>query len=461
MADDPRPNIILITTDQQRYDTLGVTGADWMRTPNLDALAKRGVLFQHAIAQSATCIPSRACIQTGRYNHQHGVQYMETIIDKTPGLPDHEKTFMERLQWSGYHTAAFGKIHMMPEKGFHELRITGGKGSRWTQAEGQEIGPAPLGREYAAWLEARHPGGYEKIYEQRRHPDYRRYRTAISNVLPLEEYVDYWTTENTLDYIRRDHERPFFVWCGFCGPHGPFDPPKPYDAIYPVEDVPLPPNYAVDEYGNPRETSPEEDHTARRVCAHYWGLVTLIDDMVGRIRSALDEKGFLDNTLITFASDHGEMLFDFGRRSKGNFFEPVIHVPLIVVPPGGIERGRAVAGLVELFDIAPTVLDYASAEIPSSMSATSLRPLMEGHGTARETALCEFENNDRSEKGVCICTERFKYAYWTGGRPELFYDHQEDPLERRNLARDPKYAEEIAHHRMLIVDRMVRTGARP
>lgn len=456
MPEDSRPNILLITTDQQRYDTLGVHGCNWMKTPHLDALAHRGVAFHNAFIQNPVCIPSRACMQTGRYTHEHGVRYMERIIDDTPGLPAWETTFMERLQTAGYRTAAFGKIHMMPEKGFHEMAVTGGKGARWTKSAGLEIGLGPLGRDYAAWLEKRHPGGYEAIYKQRRHPDYKRYRTAITNVLPLEEYIDYWIAENTIDFVRREHGRPFFAWCGFCGPHGPVDPPAPYDTLYSVDDVTLPPNYSVTEDGGERVVSPEEDQVARRFCAYYWGLVTLIDDMIGRIVAALEDRALLDNTLIIFTSDHGEMMFDFGRLGKGNFFEPVVRVPLIVVPPNGVPDRDGIRELVEVFDIAPTILDYATGTVPDSMSATTLRPLMEGQAAGRTAALCEFMTNDRARQGICIRTERYKYAYWAPDGQEQFYDLAEDPLERNNLSLDSGYRNEISQHRLMLIDRLMQ-----
>ena len=172
MASD-RPNILLISTDEQRYDTLGVAGNTQVRTPHLDALSSRGAFFERPYIQNTVCIPSRACLQTGRYTHQHGVTYMEAEIDLTPGLPEWEVTFMERLQAAGYRTGATGKMHMMPQKGLHYQRLVGGKGSRWTEAEGGPLGPGPLGPTYASWLETRHPGGYEAIYEQRRRPDTR------------------------------------------------------------------------------------------------------------------------------------------------------------------------------------------------------------------------------------------------------------------------------------------------
>ncbi len=461
MDHQSRPNILVITTDQQRYDTVGASGVSCVRTPNLDALAKRGAFFRNAIVQSPICITNRACMMTGRYTRQHGVDYMDPVIDDTPGLPPWELTIQERLQHAGYHTAAFGKIHMMPERGFHEQLVTGGKGARWRKSAGLPIGLGPLGRDYAAWLEERHPGGYEAIYEQRRHPDYGKYATALPNVLPLEEYVDYWIAENTIEFLKRDHTRPFFAWCGFCGPHPPIDPPAPYDTMYPVDEVELPPNYGVDEDGNPRETTPEMDAVARRFCAYYWGLVTLIDDMLGRMWGVMQERGLLENTLIIFASDHGEMLYEFGRLGKGSFYEPIIRVPLIVAPPGGVATGRVVDGLVETFDIAPTVLDYAGAEVPSGMSAQSLRPPTEGTGTGKEMAVCGFTSGDRSRRGVCARTERYKYAFWGRGEPEQFFDLQEDPLERHNAIEDAKYGEEIQRHRLLMLDHLMRASQRP
>ena len=455
MPSDQRPNILLITTDQQRYDTLGVHGCEWMKTPHLDALAARGTVFHNAFIQNPVSIPSRACMQTGRYTHEHGVRYMESVIDDTPGLPAHETTIMERLQTAGYHTAAFGKIHMMPERGFHELKVTGGKGARWTQSAGLKIGLAPLGRDYAAWLEQRHPGGYESIYEQRRHPDYERYKTALPHVLPLEEYIDYWIAENTIDLIQRDHDRPFFAWCGFCGPHGPIDPPEPYDSLYPIDDVVLPPNYAFDTEGNERLTSEEEDLVARRFCAYYWGLVTLIDDMVGRIVDALEQRGILDNTLILFTSDHGEMLFDFGRLGKGNFYDPIVRVPLIVAPPQSILVKHGTDDLVETFDIAPTILDYANCSRPEQMSASTLRPTIEGTGSGKEAVFCEYLTNDRGRRGICVRTQRYKYAYWGADQPEQFFDLQEDPYERRDLVGQDSYRDEIGRHRLLLVDRLM------
>ena len=457
-----RPNVLLITTDQQRFDTIGAYGSRQVKTPNLDRLAESSVLFERAYVQNPVCIPSRACIQTGRYAHQHGLEYMADVIDDGPALSPSEITFMERLQCCGYRTAAFGKIHMLPitpARGFHEQKLTGGKGGRWTKSAGLPIGLGPLGRDYAAWLEERHPGAYESIYAQRREPEYRHHKSAMTHVLPVDEYIDSWITDNTIEFIRREHHTPFFVQCGLTGPHGPVAAPEPYASMYSPREVPLPENYSIDIDGNPRATKVEQDALARRWWAFYAGLVSLIDDCVGRVVGALEEKGLLENTLILFTSDHGDMAFERGRGGKALFFEAVIRMPLIVVPPRPSSLGSDAGGLVETYDIAPTILDYACAQVPDTMSAASLRPIVEGRGVGKEMALSEYRSNDRTERGICVRTEGFKYAYWGHGDVERFFDLDQDPLERHNRVGDPACQEEVARHRRLLIDRLVHTPA--
>ena len=457
MPNDPRPNIVLITADSLRADALGAYGNTFVRTPHLDALARRGVVFDNAHIQAVACIASRACLHTGRYGHQHGLQLAPPAPEDTEDLRPWELTFMERLQRAGYRTAAFGVTGMHPPRGFHEMLVTGGKGARWTKSAGLRIGLGPLGRDYAAWLEERHPGAYEAIHAQRRLPEYRRFRTALPSVVPLEEYIDYWTPQNAIDFIRRPHDAPFFIECGFCAPHSPLDPPAPYDSLYPMDEVPLPPNYGIDGDGNPRVTTPEHDAVARRFCAYYYGLVTLVDDMVGSIISALEETGLMPNTLFVFTVDHGEMLFERGFTGKSRFWEPILKAPLIVVPPAAEEIGRRVEGLVEQFDVAPTILDYARAEIPPSMSASSLRALVEGGTQGKGLVFSETVEAGSLVRGACLRTRRFKYVYWTHEGKERFCDLEEDPLERRNLIADPGFRDEIAHHRMLMIQRIMQT----
>jgi arylsulfatase A-like enzyme len=233
------------------------------------------------------------------------------------------------------------------------------------------------------------------------------------------------------------------------------DPPEPYCDLYDYDEVELPPNYAVKLDGSPRETTAEEDAAARRFVAHYWALVRLIDDQVARIVKALEETGQLENTLIVFVSDHGEMLFERGCTAKGRHFDPIIRTPLIIVPPKDVERAPTVSGVVEAFDIAPTILDYARAGVPGNMSAHTLRPIIEEGAPTQGHALCQQMAHDQSWKTISLTTERYRYIWSnTPDRPERFFDLEADPIERTNFLDEAKYANEIDRHRRLMIDRL-------
>lgn len=466
---------MLITSDQQRFDTLGVNGNPLVRTPHLDALARKGVNFQRAYVTNPVCVASRACIQTGRYTHQHGVEYMENVVDATPGLPPWEVTFMERLQMAGYRTAAFGKIHMYPAKGFDEMRLSGGQGARWDRPFGSPLGPSPLGYEYAQWLEERNPGGFSAIHEQRRTDEYKRHGGAVTSPIAFDEYVDSWVATNTVDFLQRqqDDDQPFFVWCGFLNPHGPLDAPAPYDTLYDPAQVPIPDTFLADVsdrptfYADRQQAFRNDPDTGklRRMLAHYYGLCTMLDDLCGRLVETLHDSGLWQNTLIIFTSDHGDMLGDFGMTGKSNFMEPTIRVPLIVKPPDDTKTSatelddsasqQASSRLVEVPDIAATILDYAHVPRPSSMQAKSLRPLIENGQWDKEQILCEFTSNDRQFKGKCLRTERYKYIIWTYCHPEKLtaapqeelYDMEQDPQERRSVVDSAKHGEILSEMR--------------
>jgi arylsulfatase len=465
MTAPTRPNILLITTDQQRSDTIGAHGSTHVRTPNIDRMAREGVVFDRAYVQNTVCIPSRACIQTGRYTHQHGVRYMESEIDLTPGLPDHELTFMDHLRDAGYVTGATGKIHMMPERGFDFMEIVGGKGARWTQSTGASIGPAPLGKQYADWLNARRPGGYEEIYAQRRLPEYQRNRASLINVLPLEHYVETYTLEKSIEFMTTAREAPFFLWCGFCGPHGPHDPPESHAHLYPFDQIRLPATLQHDLSDRPPHLRPqrrrgpldrETEASLRIYMSYYYCLCTLIDDYVGMLLEVLRTRGLLENTLILYTSDHGEMLGDFWRFGKGCFYEPVVRVPLIVRPPDGCP-GQHFGGLAEVMDIAPTILDYAGIPCPGEMSAESLRPALEGGGLARPCVLSEFTSNDQAINAKCLISDRYKFVLWDTEQGGELYDLQEDPDELRNLYYDSGYRDIRNQHAEMLLVRLMRT----
>ncbi len=453
---ESRPNILLFTTDQHRYDALGANGNPILRTPNIDALARQGVRFENCFIQNTVCVPSRACMQTGRYAHQHGVTYMEEVGGRTPGLPECELTFMEHLQKAGYKTGAAGKIHMYPEKGFDWHQLTGGKGRRWMVSQGSPLGPGPFGPKYAAWLERKRPGAYEQLYAERRaQPSYRE-KGLMEIPLSSDEYVESWIAEQSMAFIDEacSESRPFFLWCGFCGPHGPLDPPEPYRSMYRPADVPLP--IEIEGWPSWRESWDEE--LMRRAVAYYWALVTCIDDHVGGIVGRLERRGILDNTLIVFTADHGDFLGERGRTGKSLFYDSVLRVPLLIRPPGRTTfRAGATDRLTEVMNIAPTILDYAGVPIPPTMAAHSIRPLLQERKDDTECVYSEFVYGDRAEWGKCLRTRTHKYIRWFASQKEELYDLSADPLEQHNLALQGAQRGRMMELRQAMLDWLART----
>jgi choline-sulfatase len=261
------------------------------------------------------------------------------------------------------------------------------------------------------------------IYRQRQRPEYKTNRSAIINVLEEDEYVDYWTAEMAREFIQRreNAEQPWMLWIGFCGPHGPFDPPRRYAEMYPIEDMPFPVTFGADMSGKPEwmqrptldEIGEEERIRTQRCIAYYYAMMTQIDDMIGRVLAQLEQSGFADNTVVVTTADHGEMLGDWGRWGKGVFNEQVTRMPTIWHVPEPLRAGAGPPdtcdAVIENFSIAPTMLDYAGIEAPPEMQAPSLRPILEGEADrSRDMALTEYVDNNRGKGGLLLTTERYQ-----------------------------------------------------
>ena len=359
-----KPNIVMITPDQLRFDCLHCYGNPVIKTPNLDRLADEGVRFEYAYAQNPVCQPSRASIMTGRYIHEHGV------VRNVAGLPLHEKTLMHYLSQNGYLTAAVGKMHMYPKYGpfgFKYLDLTEGKGG--------------ANDNYRLYLKNKGLEGMNTRAKGEKLPF-----GVYTNALPAEDYIDSYIGRKAVKFIYENKVRPFFLWVGFCGPHLPFDPPEPYDKLYSPEEVPLPPKFPGDLENKPMvrhmvdwyDLDKLEEKILRRIVAYYYGNITLIDEWIGKILQALEKTGSLENTFILFTTDHGELLGDHGLLWKCDetMYDSNVRVPFIIYFPQKFEGRRVVKEFVESVDIMPTSLELAGIEIPYTLQGRSLIPLL-------------------------------------------------------------------------------------
>ena len=337
------PNIILIMTDQQRWDTVACNGYLHMITPHIDALARRGVSFTHAFAQGAVCGPSRNSIVSGQYVNTHGVEGNEQWL-----RPD-QPNWIECLRRGGYQTVNIGKMHTAPIRlpaGFEHRTVVENK----NYSQGHH---GPDTDDYDLYLS--HHGlkrpalTYYKDIED--WPD-----RLQATVWPHDDglFPDNYVGRTTVDYLNGcTYDRPLFLWCGFAGPHDPFDVTEPYLRMYDDVDVPDPVGWEGE-----LETKPPPQQAAmdgmegkhspaavwwsratpdriRRMRKHYYANITLMDDWVGRIVAAVEAKGQLDNTLFVFTSDHGDCLGDHHQVYKfSSHYDPVARVPLVLAGPG-------------------------------------------------------------------------------------------------------------------------------
>ena len=472
-----QPNILWICSDQQRFDTLGCYGNAFVHTPNLDRLANEGVLFEYAFSQSPVCTPSRACFLTGRYRRTTRTRQNGQCI------PEDEVLVTRLLNEAGYTCGLSGKLHLSacnPSFCKHtERRINDGYSVfHWSHHPSPSWGTS----DYEHWLR-------EKGMEYAGEPfgDSERARTSV----PEQYHQTTWCVQKAINFIEelpaRTEDRPWLFSVNTFDPHHPFDPPKEYLERYldRLDDIPLP-NYAEGElddkpvfqqidhrgpYGSGAKKMAAEapripDREHRLVRAAYWAMCDLIDAQVGRLLGALEDTGQRENTIVIFMSDHGEMLGDHGIYCKGPYFyEPAVRVPLIVSWPGVILQGRRSRALVELCDLAPTLLDAAGLERHPGMQGRSLWPLLAGdadlHGH-RDDVYCEYYNamtghTDPPAHLTMVRTRRHKLVVTHGMEPGELYDLDADPQERRNLWDDAGHVSVRMEMLNRLCDRMAWT----
>jgi len=426
MAD--QPNLIFLMPDQLRPDFLSCYGAEFIDTPNIDRLAESGVRFTHAYSQHPVCVPARASLLTGMDAIKTGV--LDNGLYLRPDLRACGiATWPELLSEQGYLTAGIGKMHFYPwdaRLGFQYRRIAEDK--RWLQ----------IRDDYWHFL---HAHGHRK-YHGNEHPGYFENRGAIVNRLPWEYQVDHWVGDEACGFIRDfGHEGPFALMVGFPGPHCPYDPAPEFLAGFDPDAMPEPVPDAGDTPGlreqnivgnrQPWNGVDYQEFTRAhklKIRAHYAALVKQIDDAVGRILDTLRDRGLLENTIIVFASDHGDYLGDHNLIGKGQFFEASFHVPLLVSQPG-VPGGTTCDDLVALTDVTATLLRLAGQPVPEYMDAQPLPGIGIAGATGRDHLIGALGNGWMIQEGP------WRLAKYATGE-QLLFNLEADPQEQRNLIAD-------------------------
>ncbi|WP_283646166.1 sulfatase-like hydrolase/transferase [Marinovum algicola] len=476
----PRPNILFITSDQQRGDCYGFRGRK-VQTPHLDLLASEGTSLETVVTPCVVCQPARASILTGLLPRTHGVH--DNGIDLDPELG--EKGFAGSLSAAGYHTAKIGKAHFAtyhvfgdsdtvesipgsarvpagwrgPYMGFDHAELVHIGHNWWLPEE------PPAGLAYEEWYYGDGRGAWKNklLWESAR--DHKGAPQTWSSKLPVAWHNSTWIADRTVDFLRQDHGKPFCLWVSFPDPHHPFDCPEPWASLHRPEDVDLPEHRTRDFEGRPWwhqaavETEIPAEHAEirakysrlaemsdahlREVIANTYGQLALIDHSVGRILAELEAQGLADNTYIVYTADHGDWLGDHGLVLKGPMpFEGLLNVKAIVKGPD-VPVGRVSHEPLSTLDLGATFMDWAGADSLMDTHGRSMRDVISGEGS-RDGALSEWELlPGRVGVGLSLRTVRSKTAKLTmdlqSGAGEM-YDLAADPQELHNLFDNPDHA---------------------
>jgi arylsulfatase A-like enzyme len=439
---DP-PNVLWICTDQQRSDTIGALGNPYVRTQNLDRLVSEGVAFTRAYCQTPICTPSRASFLTGMYpSSVHG------CTNGNDHWADAAPLVTKLLADAGYDCGLAGKLHLAGAQGRVEPRAADGyRLFHWSH------GPRDnweQGHAYADWV--RSQGG--ALTEFDRHPER----------IPPSLHQSTWCAEQAIGFIEEKLDQPWLISVNTFDPHprgSVFAPPQEILDRYDPASMPGPLFRESDLAAQARldgidfQTKPRrpEDYDAKEVQAAYYAMVELVDENVGRILAALERTGQRENTIIIFMSDHGEMLGDHGLLLKGcRFYEGLVRVPLIFSWPGHFRQAIVSQTLVELIDIAPTILDICGLAVPERMQGRSLVPILTGASDThqqRDFVRCEYYralNPDVPNRlgfsgtyATMIRNERYKLVIYHGHDIGELYDLRQDPGEFQNLWDEPEH----------------------
>lgn len=448
-----RPNVVLILTDDQRWDTMSCVEKPLLgiKTPHLDRLAKEGARFRNMFCTTSLCSPSRASFLSGLYAHSHGIK------DNFTDYPRDLASYPRQLKQEGYATAYIGKWHMGEE----------------------DDSPRP-GFDY--WASHKGQGTYF---------DTEFNINGARSV--LKGYYAARVTDLAIDWMAQQKAAPFCLILGHKAPHGPFVPEPKYEHTY--DDVPVNyPDSAFKLSGKPEwikerlvtwhgiygplyafrkdfpDPRPEGVEAFSRFVKSYTAVINSVDDSVGRVYAALEKSGQLDNTIFIFTSDNGFLLGEHGMIDKRTMHEESIRVPLLIRYPQAVPAGKVYDEMVASIDIAPTVLELCGAKPLPKVHGRSLVDVIDQVHDWRQVFYYEYNYEKQfpytpNVRG--IRTDTWKYVHYPhgDGKPDRhlaeLYDLEHDPQELKNLIADPAHAAKLAELKELLVDEMDRVDALP
>jgi arylsulfatase len=453
-----RPNILFIMTDQMRGDCMGIAGHPDVKTPYLDSLAVEGNYFPNTYTACPSCIAARASLMTGldpkhtkRVGYQDGVAW------------NYDTTLAGELKKAGYYTKCVGKMHVHPLRNnldfddvvlhdgylayyrkpttpFYEHQTIADDYFHWLKTElGADVDITDSGIECNSWIARPFP------YAEKYHP---------TN----------WVVSNSIDFLRkRDRSKPYFLYASFVRPHPPFDAPQCYFDMYQNKELTPPP---VGDWADPESYKTQGRHYCcengiadpelqRQAQVGYYACITHLDHQIGRLIQAVQEDGDWDNTIIVFASDHGELLGDHHTFRKLRPYQGSVQVPLIITMPHALAKQKGITHkqVVGLQDIMPTLLDMAGAEIPKTLDGHSLYPMINGDKTPTR----EYVHGEHSG-GIIgnqyIVTETDKFIWYMESGEEQYFRLETDPKELKNEIHNPQFQERINYLRNILIQEL-------
>ena len=425
-----RPNVLFIAVDDLN-DWIGVLGGHpQAKTPHMDRLAQRGVLFSNAHCQAPVCNPSRASVMTSLYPSTSGIYFLNPDIVESP-VASRNIVMPKRFQHEGYNVFAAGKI-FHNGKGINETHIP--------NYAGQFGGFGPMPEQKISTYPG-HPLWDWGVYPERddQMPDYQ---------------IASWAAQKLVE----NQDQPFWMGVGFYRPHVPQFAPQKWFDMYPLESLQLPKTitgdlddispYGIDisrlKHVSPTFEWVTENEEWKPLVQSYLACVSFVDDQVGRVLDALDEGAYGDNTYVVLFSDHGFHLGEKERFAKRSLWEDGARVPMIIMGPG-IPKGQVINKPVQLLDIYPTLLELCNLNPDPKHEGNSLVPLLKN----MDAEWPHYARTCFGPGNYAIVSERYRFIQYNDGSEE-FYDHKNDPQEWYNVIARPEYAEVIGKHRIQV-----------